>query len=152
MHGDGKDPDKVKDYFSEASNPSDYDAANDNDDPFADTCINHVGPDQLYRANLADDGYAVVNTQMLSKFAFGLELVQHYLTEKVKKGSVDQSRKRWAVCFNNKKITDKDEKNGIITNRWIHGHTEENSFFTEGLLQLVCVILSMFFGTSITFF
>ena len=81
-----------------------------------------------------------------------LELVQHYLTEKDKSGSVDQSRKRWAVCFNDKILTDEDEKNGIITNRWIHGHTEENSFFTEGLLELVCVILSMFFGTSITFF
>ena len=147
-----KGPDQVEEYFSDACKDSDYDAAKDEDNPFADADINYVGPDELYRSNLVDDGYAVVNTSMLNKFAFAWELVQYYLTEKKNPGSVDQHRSKWAVCFNDKKITEEDEKNGIITNRWIHGHTEENSFFTEGLLELVCVILSMVFGTSITFF
>lgn len=108
----GKGPDK--DYFSGASKDSDYDAAKDKDDPFADTTINVVGPEELYHYNLEDDGYAVVNTSNFTKYAFAWELIQYYLKQEENTGSIDQSRSMWKVCFNDKKLTKKDEKTELL--------------------------------------
>ena len=145
--GGGKDDSNIaskptsKELFPPSSDSEDYDAGLDVDDPFQDKYAEAIGPEGLDAFTLPKDGFIVVDHDLFDKNAFPWELIQNYLTDGTEDGVVDQSREKWAVCFNGKKLTKQDELDGTITNRWISGNLLENGFFTPGLTRRVCLII-----------